>query len=155
MPDTPVERGSPDPYDPGIEPRLSRLEEAMREVKGVLGQIVPLLTRIDADQHLAASGDEGGACGGDNGVVARDQGGTDLTGVKADLNSVKTDVGSVTTDLAATKMELGGAILNLRAEMQPGLSDKPSKAYLWGVLGVLVAATVASYGAGLAAIALR
>lgn len=48
MPDTPVERGSPDPYDPGIEPRLSRLEEAMREVKGVLGQIVPLLTRIDA-----------------------------------------------------------------------------------------------------------
>lgn len=184
MPDTPVERGSPDPYDPGIEPRLSRVEEDMREVKGVLGQIVPLLTRIDATlsstlPHLATKAELVATTMalsreiradvstqlavlrsevfGEIGVLK-----TDLTGVKADLNSVKTDVGSVKTDLgsvktdlAAMKMELGGAILNLRAEMQAGLSDKPSKAYLWGVLGVLVAATVASYGAGLAAIALR
>ena len=46
----------------------------------------------------------------------------------------------------ATKAELS----ELRAE----LADKPGKTYLWAVVGVLVAAIVASYGAGLAAIAL-
>ncbi len=32
--------------------------------------------------------------------------------------------------------------------------DKPGKLYLWGVLGVLVATIVASYGAGLTALPL-
>jgi hypothetical protein len=79
----------------------------MREVKSVLGQIVPMLTRIDA---------------------------------------------MLTTTLphSATKAELS----ELRAELLAELADKPGKAYLWAVIGVLVAAMVASYGAGLAAIAL-
>jgi hypothetical protein len=72
----------------------------MREMKSVLGQIVPVLARIDAT----------------------------LSGTLPHL---------------ATKAEL-------RAE----LADKPGKAYLWAVIGVLVAAIIASYGAGLAAIAL-
>jgi len=50
----------------------------------------------------------------------------------------------------ATKAELS----ELRAELRAELADKPGKTYLWAVVGVLVAAIVASYGAGLAAIAL-
>ncbi|HEX5327142.1 MAG TPA: hypothetical protein VFW75_10785 [Acetobacteraceae bacterium] len=94
--DTPVEPGGGGSYDPGVERRLSRLEGEMREVKSVLGQMMPILARIEAT--LAS-----------------------------------------TLPHLATKAEL---------------ADKPGKAYLWGVVGVLVAAIVASYGAGLAAIAL-
>ena len=50
----------------------------------------------------------------------------------------------------ATKAELA----ELRADLRADMAEKPSKTYLWGVVGVLVAAIVASYGAGLAAIAL-
>ena len=50
----------------------------------------------------------------------------------------------------ATKAEL----TELRAELRADLADKPGKTYLRAVIGVLVAVIVASYGAGLAAIAL-
>ena len=39
-------------------------------------------------------------------------------------------------------------------ELRGELADKPGKLYLWGVLGVLVATIVASYGAGLTALPL-
>ncbi len=102
MPDT-LEPAGPGRYDPGLERRVSRLEDYMREVKSVLGQIVPMLVRI-----------------------------------LATLDS--------TLPHLATKAEV--------AELRAELADKPSKLYMWGVLGVLVAAIVASYGAGLAAITL-
>ena len=87
MPDGPVERSAPAPYDPGMEARVARLEQDMREVKAILAQMLPMIVRIDATiPHLA------------------------------------------------TKAEL---------------ADKPGKAYLWGMLAVLLAA----YAAGLAAIA--
>ena len=46
----------------------------------------------------------------------------------------------------ATKAELA----ELRAELKADLAEKPSRAYLWGVLAVLITA----YGAGLAALAI-
>ena len=58
----------------------------------------------------------------------------------------------------ATKAELAytrSDLIGLLAEMRASLAEKPSKAYLWGVPGVLVAAMVNSYAAGLAAIALH
>jgi hypothetical protein len=103
MPDTPVEPTGGSPYDPRLEPRVSRLETEMREMKSVLGQVVSMLTRIDAT----------------------------LSGTLPHL---------------ATRAEL--------SELRADLADKPGKTYLWAVIGVLVAAIVASYGAGLAAIAL-
>ncbi len=107
MPDTAVEPTSGSPYDPRLELRVARLEDDMREMKSVLGQIMPILTRIDAT----------------------------LIGTLPHL---------------ATKAELS----ELRAELRAELADKPGKAYLWAVIGVLIAAVVASYGAGLAAIAM-
>ena|SRR5947199_1604490 len=94
MPDTPVEREPTPPSPPGLEWRVSRLEEEMREVKATLAQILSIVVRIEATlPHLA------------------------------------------------TKAEL--------AELRAELAEKPSRAYLWGVLAVLVTA----YGAGLAAVA--
>ena len=45
----------------------------------------------------------------------------------------------------ATKAELG----ELKAELRADLADKPGKLYLWGILAALIAA----YAAGLAALA--
>jgi hypothetical protein len=61
------------------------------------------------------------------------------------LTRIETTLASALPHLA-TKAELS----ELRAE----LANKPGKTYLWAVVGVLVAAIVASHGAGLAAIAL-
>jgi lysylphosphatidylglycerol synthetase-like protein (DUF2156 family) len=125
MPDTPVEATSHGPYDPGIEVRVTRLEDDVREMKGTLTQLLPLLTRIDATlsstlPHIPT---------------------------KAELADLRLEL---TSALSATRSELVGMIGELRASV----AEMPSKAYLWAVLGVLVAAMVASYGAGLAAIAL-
>jgi hypothetical protein len=112
MPDTPVEPTGGNPYDPHLELRVSRLEDDMREMRSVLGQIVPMLARIDAT----------------------------LTG---------------TLPLLATKAELSHLATNAElSELRAELADKPGKAYLWAVVGVLVGAIIASYAAGLAAIAL-
>ncbi len=46
----------------------------------------------------------------------------------------------------ATKAEL--------AELRMELAEKPSKTYLWLVLGVLMSAVLGSFGAGLAAISI-
>jgi len=116
----------------------------MREVKGTLGQMVPVLTRIDATltstlPHLAT---------------------------KAELADLRSEL---TSALAATRPATASAISEMRleaangrselvgmiAELRAMVAEKPSKTYLWAVLCVLVAAMVASYGAGLAAIALR
>ena len=48
MPDTPIDRPDPAPYDPGHEARISRLEDEMRDVKSTLGQMLPILVRIDS-----------------------------------------------------------------------------------------------------------
>jgi len=61
MPDTPVEPTSRGPYDPSLEPRVSRLEEDMREVKtttsrleAMFGDVRQALARIEATlPHLA------------------------------------------------------------------------------------------------------
>jgi hypothetical protein len=98
MPDMPVEKGGHPNYDPGMDARVTRLEDDMREMKGILARIEPMIIRIDA-----------------------------------------------TLPFLATKSELAQLGSDLRTE----LADKPGKAYMWAVLGVLITA----YAAGLAAMA--
>jgi hypothetical protein len=82
-----------------MEARLTRVEDEIREMKAILGQMLPMTVRIDATlPHLAT---------------------------KADL-------------------------AQLRSDLSSEIADKPGKLYLWGVLAALLAA----YAAGLAAIAL-
>ena len=97
-PDTPADRPEPSPYA-ALEARVARLEEGMRDVRAMLGQMLPMIVRIDATlPHLAT---------------------------KAELQTV-------------------------RADLLAKLSEKPGKAYLWGVLAVLVPAIAATYAGAIA-----
>ena len=53
-------------------------------------------------------------------------------------------------ELSDLRGELHSGLSDLRGELRAGLADKPSKTYLWGILGVLITA----YAAGLAALAI-
>jgi hypothetical protein len=81
------------------EARVDRLEADIRDIKGILARLEPMIIRIDA-----------------------------------------------TLPSLANKAELA----DLRTELLTTLADKPSRGYLWGVMGMMVA----SYTAALAAAAL-
>ncbi len=76
-----------------------------------------------------------------------------LTRTEADVGELRQDMKALLA--AVTRIETVLPHLATQAqigELKADLADKPGKLYLWGVLGVLVAAIVASYGAGLAAL---
>jgi len=162
MPDTPIEPIDRDPHDPGLEVRVTRLEGDMREVKGTLGQMVPVLTRIDATltstlPHLATKAELADLRSELTSALAatRPETASAISEMRLEAANSRSEllgmIGELRSDAANTRSELVGMIAELRAMV----AEKPSKTYLWAVLGVLVAAMVASYGAGLAAIALR
>jgi hypothetical protein len=124
MPDTPVENAPPQPE---LEFRVSRLEQDMGDVKSILGQMLPMIVRIDATltatlPHLATKAELQSAFGILDGKIGTLDG--KITDLRSEMHS-----------------ELG----QLRVE----LAEKPSKTYLWAILGVLIAA----YAAGLAGLA--
>lgn len=117
MPDTPVENAPPQPE---LEFRVSRLEQDMGDVKSILGQMLPMIVRIDAT----------------------------LTATLPHL-ATKAELQNAFGTLDAKISTLDGKITDLRSEMHDELAEKPSKTYLWAILGVLIAA----YAAGLAGLA--
>ena len=97
----------------------------MQDVKATMAHLDQTVVRIEATlnavlPHLATK--------------------AELGHVEASIGKVEADVGKIETLLTATLPHLA-----TKAE----LADKPGKAYLWGVLAVLITA----YGAGLAALA--
>jgi hypothetical protein len=48
MPDMHVDNGGATPYRPRVKARGARLEDDMREVKGILSRLEPMIVRIDA-----------------------------------------------------------------------------------------------------------
>jgi hypothetical protein len=165
MPDTPVDRPEPSPYDPGHEGRISRLEDEMRDVKATLAQMLPILVRIDSTltatlPHLATKAEMADLRGEIKAEVA------DLRGeLKAEIGDLR---GEVTTQIASVRAEIAGLrtagqadfasvkseLAVIRTDMahlatKAELAEKPSKAYLWGVL----AALIATYATGLAGLA--
>jgi len=180
MPDNPVEPTDRDPHDPGLEVRVTRLEGDMREVKGTLGQMVPVLTRIDATltstlPHLATKAELADLRSELTSALSatRSETASAISAMRLEAANTRSElvgmIAELRSEAANTRSELVGMIAELRseaantrsdlvgmlAELRAMVAEKPSKTYLWAVLGVLVAAMVASYGAGLAAIALR
>ena len=72
----------------------------------------------------------------------------DMSEVKATLRRLEPMIVRIDAIVPhlATKAELEA----LRGEMRAGFADKPSRGYLWGILGALIAA----YACGLAALAI-
>ena len=73
-------------------------------------------------------------------------------GMRGSLARLELAVARIEAMLAATLPHLvtKAELAELRAE----LAEKPSKTYLWLVLGVLMTAVLGSFGAGLAAISI-
>jgi ribosomal protein L29 len=161
MPDTPVASHDGGPYDLLMEARVSRLEEEMREVKAVLPRMEAAIIRIETTlaatlPHLATKADiadlrtELKADYADlrtetkaDYAELRTELKGDYTGLRSELKADHADLRSeMKADHASLKSELKSDIARLDA-------DKPGKAYMWGILAVLLTA----YACGLAALA--
>jgi hypothetical protein len=123
--DGPVEPAGEEHYDRGIEPRLSRVENDVRDLKDTLADLKTIVVRMDARldavlPHLAT---------------------------KADLATMETRLGAMDARLDATLPHLATKADLVQLEVK--LADKPGKTYMWGVLAALLTA----YACGLAALA--
>jgi hypothetical protein len=124
MPDINIENPQPFPYDPSMEARVARLEEDMREVKAVLGRLEPIIVRMDS-------------------VITAT---LPTLATKAELAELRSDLKA---EIAGVRSDLNADIAAVRSDLVVQLADKPTKTYMWGILGVLTAA----YASGLAAMA--
>jgi hypothetical protein len=134
--DGPVEPSGGEHYDRNVEPRLSRVENDVRDLKDTLAELKTMVLRMDARleavlPHLAT---------------------------KADLANMETKLGAMEanmdTKLGAMDGRLGVMDARLDATLphlatRADLADKPGKSYLWGILAALLTA----YACGLAALA--
>lgn len=124
MPDTPI---GTNPPDPDLEFRVTKLEHDVVDLKAMLGQVLSIAVRLDATlPHLATKAEM------QAGFAALD----------AKISDLRVEVHDGD---AALRTEMHSEFGKLRAE----LADKPSRTYLWMVLGVLIMA----YAAGLAGLA--
>jgi hypothetical protein len=118
-----LDGGDGGPHDPAMEARVARLEEDMSEVKGLLyNQILPLLHRIDERLNHTAS--------------------------KVDLSNAATELRAEMTEMRA---ELRAEITEVRIEtstrlmgIQTELAERPTRSYLWMVVGIMVATVLAA-----------
>lgn len=151
---------------------MSHLEQDMGDVKSILAQMLPMIVRIDATMpHLATKAELAtglaavdakiGSMAGDiarvAGHVAQVEGKVDeFRGMAGDIAQVARHVAQVEGKIGELRGEVlrGDAALHSEmhstfAAIRADLAEKPSKTYLWMVLGALIMA----YAAGLAALA--
>jgi hypothetical protein len=156
--DGPVEPEGGEHYDRGIEPRLSRVEHDVRDLKDTLADLKTIVVRMDAKldavlPHLATKADVANL---ENKLVAM---GADMdlrfgaVDAKFDAVDAKMDA---KFDAMDAKMDAKLGVMDARLEAtlphlatKADLADKPSKTYMWGILAALLTA----YACGLAALA--
>jgi hypothetical protein len=156
------------PQDPWMAARVSRLEEDVGEIKAALRRIEPMMVQMLAViPHLATKAD----LKADIGSV-RDEMHSLRTDLKDDMNSLRTelkdDMNSLRTelkdDMNSFRMELKDDMNSLRADMKAemnslrielkdeindvrvALADKPSRAYMWGIVTAMVGAFACGLG---------
>ena len=96
-----VARPDEPPHDPGMDARVSRLEDDLGDVKATLRRLEPMIARIDAIlPHLATK--------------------VDLMDVRTEL---KTEIASVRIEILSVRSELKDEI----ADVKVALADKPSR----------------------------
>ena len=172
-PSTPPEDGSvagtdASPHDGGmLEQRVTRLEDDMAAVKGILGRLEPLIVRMDERlNHMATKAE-------------LQEVRTEIKEVRTEIQEVRTEVQEVRTEVAANRIDMShmatkdelreihtelvanraemgrmatkddlqqlrGEFQAFRVDVVAALAEKPSKLYLWGVLTLMVTALVAA-----------
>ena len=125
MPDT-IDPAAGGPYASGLERRVSILEEDVREIRGSLSRLEAGMIRIEAILPSLATREMVG-------------------GTREMVGGTREMVGRIEAMLAATLPHLA-----TKAE----LAEKPSKAYLWGIIGVLITSIFGAFAATLAAVSI-
>jgi hypothetical protein len=163
--DGPVEPEGGEHYDRGIEPRLSRVEHDVRDLKDTLADLKTIVVRMDAKldavlPHLATKADVANL---ENKLVAMGAN-MDLRfgAVDAKFDAVDAKFEAMDAKMDAkfdamdAKMDAKLGVMDARLEAtlphlatKADLADKPSKTYMWGILAALLTA----YACGLAALA--
>jgi chromosome segregation ATPase len=137
--------------------RVSRLEEDVGEIKAALRRIEPMMVQMLAViPHLATKAD----LKADIGSV-RDEMHSLRTDLKDDMNSLRTELKD---DMNSLRMELKDDMNSLRADMKAdmnslrielkdeindvrvALADKPSRAYMSGIVTAMVGAFACGLG---------
>jgi uncharacterized protein YicC (UPF0701 family) len=174
--DGPVEPEGGEHYDRGIEPRLSRVEHDVRDLKDTLADLKTIVVRMDAKldavlPHLATKADVANlenklvAMGADmdlrfgavdakfDAVDAKFEAMDAKMDAKFDAMDAKMDA---KFDAMDAKMDAKLGVMDARLEAtlphlatKADLADKPGKTYMWGILAALLTA----YACGLAALA--
>ncbi|MFQ5984732.1 MAG: hypothetical protein ACE5LL_04360 [Alphaproteobacteria bacterium] len=116
-----------------LESRVSEIAETVAKMLGILDGALPhLATKAELAETKAV-------------LTA------DLADTKAVLKADLADTNAVLkADLADTKAVLRAELAETKAALKAELADKPSKAYMWMVVGVLVAAIFAAVALGAA-----
>ena len=153
MPDTPVDPALVPPHDPSLEARVTQVEGDVRDIRSILGQMMPMLIRIDATltatlPHLATKADV---------ETLRSEMRSEIAKVNSEIAKTNGAIselrGEMHSEIGRTNNEIGGLRGEMHSELgklRADLADKPGKAYLWGILATLIA----TYAAGLAGLAL-
>ncbi len=131
--DGPVEPNDGGHYDPSMEPRLSRVEHDVRDLKEMLAELKTIAARTE--ERLGAMDVKLGATE------------VKLGAMDAKLGAMDVKQGTMDARLDATLPHLATKADLVLLEVK--LADKPGKTYMWGVLAALLTA----YACGLAALA--
>lgn len=143
MPDT-IDPSAGGPYISGLETRVSTLEGDVRDLRDTLSDLKTGTARIEAMlsatlPHLATKSAMEASIGRMEAML------TASLPRLATKSAMQASIGGMEAMLAATLPHLA-----TNAE----LAEKPSKTYLWGILGVLVAAILGAFAATLAAVSI-
>lgn len=122
MPDHNLEESRSGPYDPGLEARVSRLEDRMVDISATLSELRASTGRLEAG-------------------FAR---------LEAGFDRLTTGCSRVETGLTVLEARFDATIPHLATKEQ--IAMLPTKIYMWGVLGVLVTCILGTFAAVLAAI---
>lgn len=154
--DNPVEPPSGGGYD-ALALRVTRLESDVRDMKDVQGELKLLMAQIAAQlPYLATKSDIQQVDGRLNGLEAKlDGSGAKLDGLSGRFDGMDAKLNRLESRGIGTEAKLDGLSgrfdrLETRvAGVEANLAEKPSRTYMWGILGVLLTA----YACGLAALA--
>jgi hypothetical protein len=156
--DEPVESGSGGRYGPDLEPRLSRVENEVRDLKDTQAELKSTVARIEAKldafmPHVATKVDLASMGARLDAVLPHRATKADLAATQSDLAKMRIGLETALPYLATkadqtaiqTRLDVTLPYLATRAD----LADKPGKTYMWGILAALLTA----YACGLAALA--
>ena len=149
--DGPVEPNGGGHYDPSMEPRLSRVEHDVRDLKEILAELKAIAARTEErlstmDVKLTSMEVKLGATEVKLGTMD-----AKLSSMEVKLGAAEVKLGAIDARQGAMDARLDATLPHLATKadlalLEVKLADKPGKTYMWGVLAALLTA----YACGLA-----